>query len=236
MIVAEQKPVSRILEMIEGYENIAIVGCNECVAVCGTGGEREVKVLGAAVRTALADAGRKTRVKELCVERQCEDEFLEEIKEELADVDAVVSIACGVGVNQLAGFLETTPVFPGQDTTFMGGNVEAGQWQELCAGCGECILELTGGICPVARCAKTIMNGPCGGSKDGECELGDRPCAWVLIVERMKKLGTLDKLAEILPPKDWSTSRHGGPRQMSNPNLAPAAEAEGEASEAKSTK
>jgi len=232
MIVAKQKPLKKILEMIEGYKNVAVVGCGECVTVCGTGGEREVKVLASALRTALAEAGAEVKIVELMTERQCDDEFIESIEDQLAGVDAVVSIACGVGVNQMAGYLETTPVFPGQDTTFMGGNVEPGSWQELCAGCGECILELTGGICPVARCAKTILNGPCGGTKDGECELGDRPCAWALIVERMKKLGTLEKLAEIQPPKDWSTARHGGPRRMTNENLAPAAagpEGEGEA-------
>ena len=99
---------------------------------------------------------------------------------------------------------------------FLGLPVEQGVWQERCAACGNCILDLTGSICPIARCSKTLMNGPCGGTNKGKCEVSqDIDCAWYLIVERMKKLGTLDKLTEVLPARNWSTSRDGGPRRVS---------------------
>jgi len=131
-------------------------------------------------------------------------------------VDAIVSLACGVGVNFMSERAKKIlPVFPGVNTIAMSTCEELGVWGERCAGCGQCILDKTGGICPVARCAKTIMNGPCGGTKDGMCEIGNNtPCAWYLIVERMKKLGQLEKLEEILPPKDWRPARDGGPRKL----------------------
>jgi len=173
---------------------------------------------------------KEREVLEDCVTRQCEPEFVDPLVQRVREeqVDAVVSLACGVGVNLLAERLETVPVFPGLDTKFLGASVEPGVWLEMCAGCGNCILHLTGGICPVARCSKTILNGPCGGSQEGKCEIStDLDCAWVLIVERMKKLGTLGQLDEILPPRDWSTSRHGGPRRLVREEVAAgAAEAE----------
>ncbi len=134
-----------------------------------------------------------------------------------------MTIACGVGFNFLADQDPDVPVFPGVDTSFYGATVEHGVWQELCAGCGKCILDLTGGICPIARCAKTILNGPCGGTNEGMCEVStpenEIPCAWALIVERCKKLGTLDRLQEVLAPKDWSTARDGGQRRRIREDL-----------------
>jgi hypothetical protein len=105
------------------------------------------------------------------------------------------------------------------NTSFLGANLRQGEWSERCAGCGNCTLEKTGGICPVARCSKSLMNGPCGGTRDGKCEVSkDTDCAWVLIVERMERLGRLDELTEIVPPRDWSTARDGGPRRMLLPD------------------
>jgi hypothetical protein len=92
----------------------------------------------------------------------------------------------------------------------------------MCAGCGDCILHLTGGICPIARCAKSIINGPCGGSQNGKCEISpETDCAWALIIERMKKLGTLDQLDRVLPPRDWSSGHFGGPRRVVHEDLLP---------------
>jgi len=144
---------------------------------------------------------------------------IDSLKEE---VEAVLSLGCGVGVNFLAEKLETIPVFPGVNTEFFGASVEPGVWVEMCAGCGNCLLHLTGGICPVARCSKSILNGPCGGSKDGKCEISpDVDCGWYLIVERMKKIGTLRLFEEYIPPRDWSTSRHGGPRRVIREEVVP---------------
>jgi hypothetical protein len=231
MIVAERKPLDEIKSFVEQYRKILILGCGTCATVCLAGGETEVKVVGAGLRIGFLKDDKEIEILEDCVTRQCEPEFVDPLVEKIQDmaVEAVLSLGCGVGVNFLANKLEIIPVFPGVNTEFFGAAVEPGVWVEMCAGCGNCILYLTGGICPIARCSKSILNGPCGGSKDGKCEISpDVDCAWSLIVERMKKIGTLHRLEEILPARDWSTSRHGGPRRIIHEEAAPIAEAQSE--------
>lgn len=217
MIVGETKPISQIMGFVKEYEKILIIGCGGCVTVCFAGGEAEVKTVANVLRIAFLKEGRKAEVIEDCVLRQCEYEFADKIAEMAREegVQAILSLACGVGVNFLATKIGNIPVFPGTDTKFFGAAVEHGTWIEMCAGCGDCILHLTGGICPIARCTKSLMNGPCGGTKEGKCEINpETDCGWALIVNRMKELGQLDKLAEINPPRDWSSSHHGGPRRI----------------------
>jgi ferredoxin len=217
MIVADKKPFAQVKSLIDRYDRIMIAGCGACVTVCHTGGEAEVKTLASGLRIAYLHEGKEKEILEECVTRQCEPEFNDPLAQRIREegVDAVLSLACGVGVNLLADALEDIPVFPGLNTTFYGGVSEVGTWLELCAGCGECILHLTGGICPISRCAKSIMNGPCGGSHEGKCELGgETACAWAQIIERMTRLGTLDQLEAVQPPRDWSTGHYGGPRRM----------------------
>jgi ferredoxin len=224
MIVAERKPLSEIRGYVEDYRRLLIVGCGTCATVCLAGGESEVKVVASALRISFLRDEKEVEILEDCVTRQCEPEFVERIQQRVEEdkVDAVVSLGCGVGVNFLAEKLNNVPVFPGVNTEFFGAAVEPGVWVEMCAGCGNCILHLTGGICPIARCSKSILNGPCGGSADGKCEISpDVECGWARIVERMKALGTLDRLEELIEPRDWSTSRHGGPRRVVHPELAP---------------
>ncbi len=222
MIVAERKPLDEIEGFIEGFGRVLVVGCGGCATVCLAGGETEVKIVGSALRIAARRAGRRQEVLEDCVTRQCEPEFVEAVPARVQQeaVDAVLSLACGVGVNFLAERLGEVPVFPGLNTKFLGATAEPGVWVEMCAGCGNCMLHLTGGICPVARCSKSILNGPCGGSNEGKCEISpDVDCGWELIIERMKKLGTLDRLTEMVPPRDWSSSPHGGPRRVVREDL-----------------
>ena len=229
MIVGERKPFAEVKGFIEGYEKVLVVGCGTCVTVCLTGGESDVKTLSSAFRISALKEGEEREILEDCVTRQCEPEFLEDLIQRVKDekVDAVLSLACGVGVNLVAEKLEDVPVFPGLNTEFFGGTTESGTWLELCAGCGDCVLHLTGGVCPIARCSKSILNGPCGGSNEGKCEVdAETDCAWALIIERMKKLGTLDKLYEIVEARDWSTSGHGGPRKMVHEHLKPIEETE----------
>jgi len=224
MIVAERKPLSEIRSFVEEFRRMLIAGCGTCATVCQAGGEAEVKVVASALRISFLRDEKEVEILEDCVTRQCEPEFLDAIEQRVKDeaVEAVVSLGCGVGVNSLAGRLETVPVFPGVDTKFFGATVEPGVWLEMCAGCGNCILHLTGGICPIARCSKSILNGPCGGSQDGKCEIDPEvDCGWELIVNRMRNLGTLERLGEIIPPRDWSTSRHGGPRRLVREDVAP---------------
>ena len=216
MIVGSQKPIEEILNMVKDFQKVLVFGCNTCVAICHAGGEKEAETIAALIRMRAAQEGKRIEVNHLGVMRHCEPEYFDPVMDEVRKYDLVLSTACGVGVNFLSERIGEIPVYPGINTSFFGGVPEAGVFTELCAGCGNCILHLTGGICPIARCAKTLMNGPCGGTNKGKCEVSqDIDCAWYLIVERMKKLGTLEKLAEIQPPRNWSTARDGGPRRVS---------------------
>jgi ferredoxin len=215
MIVAKQKPIEEIIEETNGYEKILIAGCNECVTVCEAGGKREVAVLASALRMYFMNQGKDVKIDEVTLERQCDHEYLEEIRNTIDQYDAVISLACGVGVQFLAEKYMQMPILPGVDTCFMGVTEERGVWTERCQGCGQCILARTGGICPVSRCAKRLLNGPCGGSTKGNCEINkDLVCGWQLIIDRLKELDHLEDYEKLAPIKDWSTERAGGPRKV----------------------
>jgi len=213
MIIAKQKPLEEIREKIANYRKILILGCGTCVAVCFAGGEREVAILASSLRMAEKMSGSEKEFMEYTVERQCEWEFIDGIADKVKEVEAILSLGCGVGVQALAERFPNTPVIPGVNTSFMGMPVEEGVWAERCSGCGDCILDKTAGICPVTRCPKGLLNGPCGGYRNGKCEVDpSRDCAWVLIYERLKERGELDKLRILQPPKDYSKMGH--PRQI----------------------
>ena len=215
MIVAQRKPLAEIIKAVEPFEKILILGCGECVTVCMAGGDKEARETALALSVARKKAGKPVQVKSHTVERQCEFEYLEAARELVEEADVVVSLACGVGVQTMNMHFAEKQTLPGLNTTFMGYPAEQGVWLENCLGCGNCVLEETMGICPIARCSKSMLNGPCGGSQNGKCEVSkDLDCAWHLIVERMLKFNKLDDLMKIRPPKDWSTSHHGGPRKM----------------------
>ncbi len=220
MIVAEQKPLAEIKAMLDGYGKVLMVGCGTCVTVCFAGGEKEVGILASALRMATRLDGNGIDFDEVTVQRQCEWEYIDPLAERLENYDAILSLGCGIGVQTLAERFPSKRVLPALNTTFMGLPSEQGVWEERCQACGNCILDLTGGICPIARCSKQLLNGPCGGSQNGECEINpETPCAWQLIWERMSALGLLDRLMEVQPPKDWSTSRDGGPRRIIRDDL-----------------
>jgi ferredoxin len=215
MIVAERKPIEEIEKQLEGFKKILVAGCGTCVTVCMSGGEKEVEILASMLRMRAKIQGKELEVKETCVQRQCDREYLEELSKQAEGCDAILSMGCGVGVNYSTEVLQTVRVLPALNTRFYGANIDEGIWSERCAGCGECIVAATEGICPVARCSKSILNGPCGGSQEGHCEIHpDVECAWQLIYDRMEKLGLLEKLEEIQPPKDWSKGRDGGPGKV----------------------
>jgi hypothetical protein len=152
--------------------------------------------------------GNEITIGERTISRQCEPEFVDQIKDEAIQYDAVLSMGCGAGVQVIAERLKNIPVLPAMNTIFIGASDGEGNFLEMCAACGDCILSLTGGICPVARCAKQLLNGPCGGAQDGKCEISpDIPCAWNLIIERLSKSGNLHKLERIFPLKNWGKSR-----------------------------
>ncbi len=203
MIVAKPKPFSEIYGMVSGYSKILVAGCGTCVAVCLTGGEKEAGILASQLEIACKPANPEFSTIAATVERQCDREFLSLFRESVDQVDAVVSLACGAGIQFLSDMYPHKPVFPGVDTSFIGVNEGAGIWTERCRSCNQCYLGITGGICPVTMCAKSLLNGPCGGPTNGKCETSpDRDCAWVKIIERLKSQSRLDILENLVPPRD----------------------------------
>ena len=215
MIIAEQKDIAEIIRSVEGFNRVVVAGCGVCVTVCMSGGEKEALRIANLLRLAAKETGRDVDVSETTPFRQCDMEFLESSEVELENADCILSMACGAGVQFMAEQFPDKVVVPGLNTTFIGVNRDLGYWTEMCQGCGNCVLEKTGGICPVARCSKSHFNGPCGGSGNGKCEIDEQvECGWQLIYERMKRINQLDKLTELEDIRDWSTSRDGAPRTM----------------------
>ncbi|MBI4281906.1 MAG: methylenetetrahydrofolate reductase C-terminal domain-containing protein [Chloroflexi bacterium] len=220
MIVAEKKPLAEIKKAVAPYNKLLILGCGTCVKTCFAGGPDEVATMASALRLAFKIDGKKIEVEEQTVERQCEDEFIQEAAPGVARNAAVLSLACGAGVQAIARRYGRTPVLPGVNTTFIGTLESQGVFTEECAGCGDCVLATFGGICPITRCSKKLLNGPCGGSRNGKCEVApDIDCAWQLIIDRLKVLGQMSNLRTYIPPKDWRPSNAGGPRKLVREDL-----------------
>ncbi|MFC1474590.1 methylenetetrahydrofolate reductase C-terminal domain-containing protein [bacterium] len=221
MIIAERKHFQEIAEMLGDAEKVLVLGCGTCVTVCFAGGAKEAGILATQLRIHAKKENKKLEIVEATIERQCEDEFFEGIDEQVARADVVISLACGVGIQSVIEVFPDVLVIPGVNTTSYGRVKEPGVFAEYCIGCGDCVLGLSGGICPIARCSKSMLNGPCGGSEDGRCEVDPKtiPCAWHMIYERLKKLDRLDLIEKIGMPKDWSTSFHGGVRHTIREDL-----------------
>jgi ferredoxin len=227
MIIAEQKPLSELKTLLGSAQNVLVDGCGTCVTVCFAGGSREAAIVAASLRMASRLDGGPKEVRDVTVQRQCEWEYLDQIAEQVQDVDIILSLGCGIGVQAIAEHFPQCWVVPGLNTSFLGLPTEQGIWAERCAACGDCVLGLTGGICPIARCSKSLLNGPCGGSEGGHCEINPEvDCAWQLIYDRLSSMGKLDLLLELQPPKNWRTSRDGGPRKIIRQDLRLVAEEE----------
>ena len=205
MIVAKRKPFDELKDMLKDSKKVLNVGCATCVAVCLAGGEKEVAVLNSELDMARKLDDNPIELGAITLERQCDMEYLEELDNMVADYDAILSMACGVGIQFLAERFPEKPVIPGVDTTGMSANKAVGWYEERCRSCGRCVLGMTGGICPVTMCAKGLYNGPCGGTNDGNCEISDdQPCAWFRIYERLEKQGRLNQIIEFTPAVDWN--------------------------------
>jgi ferredoxin len=225
MIVAEQKPLEEIKNLLGDAQKVLVVGCGTCVTVCFAGGAREAAIVASSLRMATRLDGNPREVADVTVQRQCEWEYLDQVSEQVAGADLVLSLGCGIGVQAMVEHFPRAWVVPGLNTAFLGLPTEQGVWAERCAACGDCVLGLTGGICPIARCSKSLLNGPCGGSEAGHCEIApDVPCAWQLIYDRLSSMGKLDMLLQLQAPKNWRTSRDGGPRKITREDLRLAAE------------
>jgi len=223
VIIAEWKPIPELVEKLRGHKRVLLVGCATCVAECAVGGEREVETLAPLLHMAMVKDGNPVEIRSATIERQCEWEFVEELASIVPEVDAIMSVACGIGIQALAERFPEVPVYPGVNTTALAIREEPGLWATRCAACGDCVLDITYGLCPVARCSKSLMNGPCGGTtKEGKCEVDENiDCVWHLIVERARERGEMDKLMGFRRAKDWSNSEHGGPKRVVREELRP---------------
>ena len=217
MIVADQKPIEEIRGYLAGHTSVLVLGCGTCVTVCLAGGKRETATLASVLRIVTP-----LQIEESTIERQCDAEFFDTVKDQVARSDAVLSLACGVGVQMAARLYPDKPVYPALNTKFMGTSDGAGQWSENCLACGDCKLGIMGGVCPVTRCSKSLSNGPCGGSSQGMCEVDPQniECGWQLIYDRLTTLGRHDTLLEIAEPRDWSKTHAGGPRKLIREDIA----------------
>jgi ferredoxin len=209
MIVGERKPFEEIEEMVAGRKKLLVLGCGTCVAVCHAGGEKEVELLASQLRMACRMRGDDVEIVEETIQRQCDREYVEPVLDRAQQCDAVLSMACGAGVQFVAEMLEPMAVLPALNTRFIGVTLAEGTWSERCRACGNCLLADYGGICPMTMCAKSLVNGPCGGYKDGKCETSkDRDCAWIMIYNRLSRQGKLDAMREPSTVKDYSVQGH----------------------------
>jgi ferredoxin len=215
MITAERKPIDEIRTMIGPYKRVLVLGCGSCVAECAAGGEKETGLLASALRMANKMEHREVVIQEKTLDRQCVKDFVILLDDIVDQYDAVLSLGCGAGVQAVAEMFSEIPVLPALNTEFLGETRDQGYWVENCLGCGDCMLDDFGGVCPLARCSKQLLNGPCGGSREGKCEINPEvPCAWQVIIDRLDRFGSLDRLEQIYPPKDWSRKQGGGPRTI----------------------
>ena len=213
MIITKQKEFKDILKYLGDAKSVFLLGCGECSTTCKTGGEDDIKK----IKKALEKEGKA--VTGYCIpSAPC---IAAKVKLELAknrktieSSDAVLVLACGLGIQSVKENLRSDkPIHVGCDTLFMGAIDSGGIFLEKCSACGDCVLELTGLICPLTRCPKSLMNGPCGGQDKGKCEVDKtRDCAWILIYNELKKTNRLASLREIRPAKDYSKT--GKPREV----------------------
>jgi len=212
-IITTKKPLDEILGAMKGAKKITLVSCGSCAAMCQTGGTEGAKEMAEKLEQNGFEIKTIIVPEEVCDNRVMLKDF-RKIDEDLNDTDAILTLSCGLGVASIVQTLEkkhpNIPVFIGTNTEFMGMTERIGRFYMRCRGCGQCLLNETGGICPITTCAKSLMNGPCGGMVKGKCEVGnyERDCGWVLIYERLKELGRLDLFSKLRDPVDWSESGH----------------------------
>ncbi|MBI4284616.1 MAG: methylenetetrahydrofolate reductase C-terminal domain-containing protein [Chloroflexi bacterium] len=209
--ITGQKPFEEIAQLLGKCENVYIVGCGTCATMCHTGGKAEVLKM----KEQLESTGKKV-TGWMVIPTPCDtltEDALKEDTEAIKAASCLLVMACAFGVQTVALYTDKA-VYPALNTLFIGQEEAPGRFYEACLQCGNCVLGLTAGICPLVRCAKGLLNGPCGGSVGGKCEVSpETPCAWQLIIDRLKEQGQLEKLEKITPIRDWSTSLSGGPRR-----------------------
>lgn len=204
MVKGKRKPLEEIKATVSRYGRILVTGCGGCVSVCLAGGQKEVEILSAELKSEFKKDSLSKIIDGFTVERQCNMQMLSELDDIINQYDAVLSMACGAGVQYTAERYPAIPVFPAINTMGIGVDKELGVSEERCRACGECVLAYTGGICPVTACAKGLFNGPCGGTNNGSCEISDDiPCAWNDIYNRLKAQNRLEDIINLQAPMQW---------------------------------
>ena len=205
MIITKQKEFNDLLSHI-GEDPVFIIGCSECATLCHTGGEEEIFAMKDALRKKNINVTGYVILEPAC-NLQNDKRLLRKHEKEIDNAKRILVLACGNGVQTVSEILDDFEIIPGTDTLFLGEIKHANEFEKRCNLCGECIQDIFGGICPISRCPKNMLNGPCGGLKDGKCEINsDIDCVWDLIYKRLKKSGQLHLIKDIIKPKDWSKS------------------------------
>ena len=205
MIITKQKDFNELLSSI-GKEPVFIIGCSECATMCHTGGEKEVLEMKGALEEKNIPVTGWVILEPAC-HLQNDKRILRKYKDRVNKANKILVLACGNGIQTVSEIIENADVIAGNDTLFLGEIKRANEFEKRCNMCGDCIEDLFGGFCPVSRCPKSMLNGPCGGSIDGKCEIDSNiDCVWDLIYKRLKEKKQLQLLKIIQEPKDWSKS------------------------------
>jgi len=203
MIITKQKNFDDILSSI-GSKPVFLVGCSQCATLCRTGGKDEVVALKQALEAKNVPVSGWIILEPAC--HQMNDKrLLKDHKEDLKKAKKILVLACGNGAQTLAGLFPEKEIVAGTDTLFLGEISHINEFNKRCILCGECLIDLYGGRCPIAQCPKSMLNGPCGGASHGKCEITQQlDCVWAHIIQELKKRGTVQTLSTIQAPKDWS--------------------------------
>ncbi len=208
MIITKKRDLKELMDNIKDYKRFFLVGCSECATLCATGGEPELKAMKETLEAEGKEVAGTFVAKTGCQVLGTKVE-LKPFKETLAETDCILVMSCGAGTQTAVELYPETPVYPTNDSLFLGNMSRIQMFDERCSLCGKCILDKTGGICPVTACPKGLLNGPCGGTNEGKCEVSnDIDCAWVKIYNRMKRIDQLDEMKKINEPKDWSAHKN----------------------------
>lgn len=208
MIITQKREMKHLMENIKKYKRFFLLGCSECATLCSTGGEPELKALKEELEKQGKEVTGSFVAKTGCQVLGTKVELKKSSKEALDKSDCILVLSCGAGTQSAVELFEDKPVYPTNDSLFLGNMTRMQMFDERCSICGECILDKTGGICPITACPKGLLNGPCGGTNEGKCEVSpDVDCAWVKIYNRMKRLDQLEDLKKPLKPKNWSAHK-----------------------------
>ena len=213
MIITKKRDFKELMGNIKNYKSFFLLGCSECATLCGTGGDPEIKSMKEALEAEGKNVTGSFVAKTGCQVLGTKVE-LKPFKDAISESDCILVMSCGAGTQTTVELFEDKPVYPTNDSMFLGNMTRMQIFDERCSLCGKCILDKTGGICPITACPKGLLNGPCGGTNDGKCEIGPEiECAWVRIYNRLKRIDKLEDIKNTAEPKDWSA--HKKPMSLS---------------------